>query len=532
MGEAVTKTMRILASSKGKAARHALMLAVASPEPVVSLAASREVLAKNNVNGIFELVRQFDRLTPEQQEFLTADTEKLAQPLRMALINGDSTIQENAVAIIKQWRPYSLIPLLLNHLEQGAVSSHQGIVQWAVNFLVDYFTREFQGLIPRKAYYSYTLVDIIDALEKGFATWRRHERQIFIDIFFRLSERFDGLGDEAREMIANANHPAHAVFIRKLTGSQDPCVMRFLLRNLESTLAPSSVLIAVARRTDRVFIRLLLESVGYQPSIALRDNLAKIRRFEWFGNFRLLLDELGEEGHHRFLVELVRHSGLPDHEKMIVYENILRCGKRQGKVAVVELMRYVTTSDGDRFVMQALDDEAPEVQAVALSQLRTRKIRNSTARLLQYVDSPHERVRKTLAGELPEFRLDRMLPSLGALSSEQQSYMISVIKKIDPNMRETIARELENSEQRHKDFLLDLIAEEKTVTAFETSLMKFVEREQDIALRLKAIKLLALGVSDASYRFLQSTATSEKNHDVSVLAKRICEIRDMVKKRK
>lgn len=532
MAEAVAKTIRILASSKGKAARQALLAAVASSEPIVSLSASREVLAKNNTNGIFELIKTFDLLPPEQRELLAADAEKIAPALRMALINSDSAVQENAVAIIKQWRPYSLIPLLLQHLEQGALASHQGIAQWAVNFLVDYFTREFQGLVPRKPCHSYTLVAIVDAIDKGFASWARHQRAIFIDVFFRLSERFDGLGDEAREMMANGNHPAHMTFARKMIDSQDPQVMRFLIRNLESTLAPNSLLVAAARRTDRVFVRLLLESVGYKPSVTLRDNLAKIRRFEWLGNLRTLLDDLDEEGYHRFLVELVRHSGLADHEKMTVYENILRYGKRQGKIAVTELMRCVPTSDGDRFVLQALEDEIPEVQAAALSQLRSRKVRNSTAKLLQYVDSPHECVRKAVGDELTEFRLDRVLQSLDAFSPEQQNYMLSVVKKIDPNLKETIARELENPAQRHKDFLLDLIVEEKIVASFETSLMKLVDREQDVPLRLKAVKLLALCAGEISDKFLQTTFERDGNSEVRVLAKRIRDIRDMVKNRK
>ncbi len=528
MNEAVERTFHVLTSSKGKAARRTLHFAISSSEPSISLLASRKVLEHNSAAGIFELVKKFNRLTPEQYDLLAANTEKLGPPVRMALLNEDHIVQENALSAIRKLRPYALIPLLMQHLDHGSQSGHTGVAQWAVNHLVEFFTQEFHGHVPRKTSYGYILSEIVESLEKGFASWQTHERMIFLDVFFRLSERLDVLGDELREMTANPNHPAHGAFIRKLAGSQDPHVMRFLVRQLESTVAPNSLLVAAARREDRAFLRMLLESVGYHPSVALQENLSRIKRFEGRGNLRAGLAEF-DEGRQRFLVELVRCSGMGDYEKTAVYENVLRFGNRHGKTAVLEHLRQSATPDGDRLVILAIESDDPEVQAAALSQLRERKVRNSTGLLLRYVDSPHERVRQTISDELTEFRMDRMLQSLDALSDEQRKFMLKIVKKIDPKMRETIARELENPEQRQKDFLLNLITEEKTVVTYEASLMKLVEQENDFFLRLKALKLLALGINESSRQFLKDTAERDANTEVRILAKRVYEIRGMAR---
>ena len=529
MSKRVEKTIRVLSSSKGKAARQAMHFAISSSEPTLSFLASREVLKTNSPAGIFEMVKRYNQLTVEQQELLAADVDKLGSPIRMALLNTNPAVQDNAITVIRKLRPYSLIPLLLQHLELGG-SNHLGIVQWAISLLVNYFYQEFQGHVPRKASYGYTLTEISDALERGFSTWRRHEREIFFDVFFRLSERFGTLGDEFHEVMANPSHPAHAVFNRKLVGSQDLFVLRFLIRQLESMTAPNSLLVAAARRTDRVFIRMLLETVGYSPPVTLQENLAKIRRFDWLNDVRSRLDEL-DGGCHRFLVKLVRYSGMTDDEKLNIYETVLKFGSLAGKTVVVEQLQQVKPPDGNRLILLATESDEPEIQAVALTQLRVRNIKGATSRLLRFIDSPHPAVRKVVAEELTEFRMDRLLPSLDSLSDEQRDYMLRVIKKIDPKIRETIARELENPHQRHKDFLLNMIQEERTVVTYETSLMKLVESESDLSLRLKAVKLLAFGIHEMSRRFLKTLADGDGGMEIRILAQRVYEIRNMTLKR-
>ena len=519
------KTIRVLSSSKGKAARRAMYFAVASSEPQLSLLASREVVKTNNVAGMFELIKKYNQLPSEQRNLLAANRDKLGVPVLMALLNENLEVQENAIDVIRHLRPYSVIPLLLRHLELGEPARHFGVVPWAVNHLLDYFLQEFQGSVPRKATYGDTLAEIMDAMKRGFSSWQRHEREIFLDVFFRLSEHPGTLDHESYEMMSRPNHPMHAVFVRKLTGSQNHFVMRFLVRQLESTLVPKELLHAASRRTDLPFVRMLLETVGYHPTSMLQTNLSRIFRFDWLGGLRTRLEEL-DDGCHRFLVELVHWSGLSAMEKTVVYETVLRFGSRPGQSAVLERLRQTMTPDADRLVLLASDNADPEIQATALSQLRARRIPGATSRLLHFIDTPHDCVRNAISGELAEFRMDRLLQNLDALSDEQCELMLRVVKKIDPNYMETIARELENPLQEHKDFLLDLLIVERAVVTYEMPLMKLIETEQTLPLRLKAVKLLAMGIHEASLQFLKNTAERDRDMEVRLLAQRIYEIRN------
>jgi len=191
----------------------------------------------------------------------------------------------------------------------------------------------------------------------------------------------------------------------------------------------------------------------------------------------------------------------------------------------MERVQQMLTSDGDRLVLLASESDDPEIQALALSQLRTRRIQGATSRLLRWIDSPHDCVLTAISGELTEFRMDRLLQTLDALSDEQRDYMLRVVKKIDPNHKETIANELENPRQKHKDFLLDLMIVERTAVTYEISLMKLVEQERVLALRLKAVKLLALGIHEASLQFLKNTAERDRDMEVRLLSQRVYEIR-------
>ena len=530
MIETVEKTIRVLSSSKGKAASHALHIAVSSSEPQLSLLASREVLVSNNTGGMFELVKNYDHLTPEQHCLLANNVEKLGPPIRMALLNESPKAQDNAIAVIKELRPYSVVPLLLHHIELGGPPRHLGIVQWAITYLVDYLFQEFRGMVPQKAYYGYTLLEISDALDRGFASWRRHERAIFIDVFFQLSERFADMSGELRSLLSNPNHPAHDPLVRKLAESQAPQVMRFLIRQFESGITPQSLLLIAARRTDRAFVRMLLETVGYNPTATMRDNLSHIRRFECLSDLRHTLEDF-DPGCHRFLVALVRFSGMKNHDKSTIYETVLRHGSQAGQTAVIHAVRQILTPDGDRLVLLATESEHPEVQAAALSQLRSRNIPGASSRLLRFIDTPHPEVRKVIAEQLTEFRMERLLQSFDALSEEQRNYMLRVINKIDSQREETITRELENPEQPHKDFLLNVIHQERSVVTFETPLMKFVKIEQSPELRLHAVKLLAFGVTELSRRFLRTIAVNDADADIRVMAQRVYEIRKMILER-
>ncbi|MDR1491651.1 MAG: HEAT repeat domain-containing protein [Planctomycetaceae bacterium] len=528
MADPLTKTIQILTSSKGKASRRALNVALHSSEPRVCLLACQEVLAKNHSAGIFELIKNYSQLPQKQREFLAQNIEKLVSPIRTALLNEDLSVQNNAIIAVQDLRPYSLIPHLLRIFEQEPPSRYLGNVQAVVMFLTNEFSRKFNGTVPQIPAYGHILTEIIDTLQHGFCLWKKHERMIFFDVFFKLSDHMTNIGYEFRDMTSDPNHPAQLPLIRKLVDSPDPQVIRFLIRQLESISAPPGILSVAARRTDRLFVRMLLESIGYKPSLLYQENLSKIHKWEWLNHLRDWLPQQ-DAGYHCFVVALIRYSGLNELEKINLYAQILRYGKTPGKLALLEALRNnMESSNINRLVLQTADDSEPEVQAAALSQLRERNIKNWTAILLKYVDSPSPLVRETISRELIEFRMARFLKKFDQFLPEQQKFMFSVIRKVDPEFQEVMALELINPQQKHKDFLLQMISEEHLAVRFETPLIQFVEKENDVSLRLKGIKLLALGRLSASYHCLKRIADNDLDKETRALAQRICEIRSHI----
>ncbi|MDR1960193.1 MAG: hypothetical protein LBQ54_14305 [Planctomycetaceae bacterium] len=523
MSTAFQKTIKILAASKTQETNHALRSAMKSSYKPIRIAASHAIVSHRNQQGLADLIRRFDELDPEQRLLLSENRSQLAPVLRNSLLSDSAEIHKNAVLALEKLSPYELLPQLLRCIEQGTPSGYIGALTWGVNLLVKRFVAEFDGTRPKNISYGHILTESIDILQKAIGTWRRHERELFINVFLKLYPRMEQCHGELLEMISNPKHPAYPVFLKKILESREPEVLQFVVQSLSHTSPPSSTLVTVARRKDRLFLKVLFESVGFKMD-TFRENLSKIHHFDWIDSVTQILNDLAE-GYHRFLVEFVQYSGIPEDKKHRIYDQVMKYGKSDGRVAVVEALTDLRSSLTDRMILELADDPSPDVQTAALLQLRRRGLRSATEKLMQYVDSPHPNVKKALYLELPEFRMKRLFENYTALTAEQRRAMMKVIKKIDPQMKGDILCELRVSDSQRQNRALECIAASQMVTELEDELIHFAKNTQNRELKIQTLKLLAAGTRKSSFDYLTSISRRDSSPEIRDLAQKLRQIR-------
>ena len=487
---AVEKTIKILASSHASEAVEALRTAMQSDHGEIRSAAFHATVTCRNQRGLAQMIREFDQLQPEQIKLLRENRQLLTSIIRASLLSESTDVQKNAVLAIEQLAPLEVLPQLLHCLEQGT-PGYDGVLDWAVRFLTNALSREFNGNRPKKHSHEHLLAEIVLILQKAIANWRRHERDIFLSVFLKVYPRMTQCTGELADITSNPKHPVYPMFLKKILQGNDPEVLQFIVHSMGKPAPPSSVLVTVAQRTDILFLKVFLEAVSY-ASNTFQENLKRIHRFEWTRSVTDLLDKL-DQGYHQFLVDLVRYSGLTDDEKLRIYETVVKFGNVYGRSAVVESLTDKRSHFADTLMLELADDEAPEVQSAALLQLRRRGIRSATTKLMQYIDSPHKNVKKTLHIELPEFRMKRFLEKYSQLTSEQRRTMLSIIRKIEPNMMEEILHELRINDFERQDRALELIAMSRNIVDVEDELTRFARNTLDRRLKIKTLKLLAAG---------------------------------------
>jgi len=523
MSDAIHKTIKILASSRDQKAGRVLRLAMKSSHKLIRVAASHEAVTQRHQQGLVELIRQFGQLDPEQISLLSANRRQFSVPIRALLLSDVPEYQENAMLAVEKLMPYELIPTLLHYLEQGALPGYVGVVHWAVNQLMNGFVREFDGTTPKKVSYGHILTETVNILQKAVGSWRRHQRELFLTVFLKLFPRMEQCTGELAEMATDPKHPAYQTFLRKILESPEPEVLQFVIHSLRRSSPPSSVLAATARRTDRLFLKVLFEATSYK-SDTFKENLLKVRRFEWMNALVPLLLDF-DAGYHRFLVDLIHHSGIHDDEKYRVYDLIVKHGKTEGRLAVTEALTGIRTANADRLMLELSDDPEPTVQSAALARLRQRGIRTATVKLMQYIDSPHPVVRRAIFQELPEFRMRRFIEHYPKMTPDQRRQTLDVVRKLDPEMKSEILHEMRTDDPSRQDQALEIIALAKMVTEMEEELIQFTWKSSHEHLKSKALKLLAVGTQKASLEHLKNLAENGSRAETRLLAQRLLKIR-------
>jgi HEAT repeat protein len=195
-------------------------------------------------------------------------------------------------------------------------------------------------------------------------------------------------------------------------------------------------------------------------------------------------------------------------------------------VAALSALAVFSGAGIDRIVWEASGDEDPAVQVVALTQLNAREIPNATARIMQFIESPHAEVRDTIQKLLPDFRFNRFLQTFDQLDDERRRRMFNVVRQLDKQTPIELSKMLSNDDSllRTKALLcIDYCRD--IVPLVEDALCDVLIRDEVSQLRCKAAEQLVGGQQDESRSALVQAFHRDENADVRTAAKNSLENR-------
>jgi HEAT repeat protein len=130
------------------------------------------------------------------------------------------------------------------------------------------------------------------------------------------------------------------------------------------------------------------------------------------------------------------------------------------------------------------------VQAVAVGQLRSRSIPGALTRLIDFVDSPHEVVRKAAAESLSEFDYDRYLAAFDLLDESVRRSTGLLVRKINPHALSSLREEMKNQSRTKRLRALAIAMAMDAVSELEPGMLALL-RDEDHLVRAEAAKALS-----------------------------------------
>jgi HEAT repeat protein len=304
-----------------------------------------------------------------------------------------------------------------------------------------------------------------------------------------------------KQVLDDPHHGAFLPLVEVLSTSQAAGVIGLLLAFLDDSRAPASVLAVIAKRCDLKFLQFLLRKIGRKPSKVVRQNLKRIESVAWLRDRETILHQLDDMAQHA-AVQLAVASAIPRSAAFSVVKSLLLAGKPGGRRAAADALNEFNGAEANALVLEALEDEDPQVQAKALVQLRPRGILRALPRLLEKVDSPHAVVRRAARVSLGELSFKRFLSAFDALDDEVRRSTGTLVKKVDPETVPRLSVELEAKARSRRLRALAIARLIGVVQPLESTILGLLD-DDDHMVRAEAAAALAQGTLASSWAALE-----------------------------
>lgn len=444
MSTALKTTFATLAKSRNEAATEVLMRGLDSKEPVVFEGCLSALVARRSKPGHLAVLRRWHELTPRQLELLRPGRGRMGGALRAALMDNDQRLVNNAYEFALAFSEFDVLPTLVNIAEQknfrkaepalmliGQLVSHLSHLMCGGR---DAQERRDPNVIARAA---------LESLERSVERYRTHKRDGIVEAFVSLAGPHSSL---LMQMIDAPHHPCYGAVMHALTESESPGIVHLIGDLLHGGEVPASVLGVVSHREDEAFVNALLSLELETPSATLRKNLSRVQSFAFLERSDEILEL--EPKQQAAAMRLLTHSGVDQAHKLLTAETLLTDGALEGRLAACRLLAGTAGDQANKLVLQAVQDEHPEVQAAAARQLRDRHIPGAMSKLVELAKSEHPEVAAAAREGLTEFNFENFLLRYDGLDEGTRETAGKLAVEIDPEVETHLRRDLE-SPSRH-----------------------------------------------------------------------------------
>lgn len=519
MADTFLKTIQLLSISKNRAATRLLGVALRSSHEGIRRQACLEMLTSRGNRNLVEMIRGFDTLDETVLKLLAEHGDKLVGPLRTAITSDDDVLRRNGYRMILSLNVLETIPeLLLLLYERRRIVMEDSPIPELIQSLLPHLLDSLENR-KRRSYLTTTVIgDIIRVMIHLMKEYRRTDPPLILQLMLELYPYFHEKCEPLVDILRDPAHPAYLTISKMLQQENGDSIYRFLYYCLDNPEPPQLAVIAVGKRCDFGFLQYLFRRTNEGLSPELRQNLGMMNVPEWLHDLRMILDLL-EESFQPGLVNVLFALKLSQEQKTTILTQVFRYAKPAGRRRVLELSSQVRGEAFDTLVVQAIEDGDPEVQATALSQLRSRDIPNDTFYILKCADSPHESVRNMVRHLLPEFRFARFWESFDHFNDDQRRSTVQLIRRIDTQFVPQLLQHLQSENGADRRKAVFCIGQCGLVVPAEEVLAGMLLHDPSPELRTQAATLLAAGHREMSRNALVQSFHRDSHPEVRAAAK-------------
>ncbi|MFN0019203.1 MAG: HEAT repeat domain-containing protein [Pirellulaceae bacterium] len=499
-------TLQVLAASSNEATVPVLLAALASDHYRVRDCVLPILLLRRSTEAENAILLRWLSLSDHWKQLVIRREDWLSPAIRRALLGDDVPLASVACTAAAELGDHDLIPnLVAVACSKGNAASEQAAL--ALLVLSERLAEEVSGprdyRLRRDAQLQRT--HVLGSLEKGVQSFIQHQRRELIESLLSLASRDNAV---ISQVLQDPADRAFSPMMELLIHSPRPCVVRLLLSYLDDPFAPLPALHALGRRRDITWLRQLCRKIGNEPSAVVRTNLKRIENIPWLKAQRFLLEAL-HESEQPGAVRLITLSGLPRQEALESLSHILRTGKTQGRRAASTALAEFGGAEANAIVLDALEDEDPDVRANLALQLRTRGIPGSMNRLVTMLDSPHEVERQAASKSLEEFTFSSYAANFNYLDEESRERSGQLVRRIDPNSASLLKEELCAASRTRRRRGLEMALHMGLVTELQ-DVIAALTRDEDQYIRLEAVRLLGICPTDISGQVLREALSDSR----------------------
>ena len=530
MTRGVGLTFQVLAKSKNQAAVSLLESAFHSTNAIVRKLAGNVLVSRRSGRGLEAIIRHFDVSDLDLVELVNSNRAKLMPGLHGAIVNKDAELARQAIRLAYSQNFYEVLPTLAAYY-LGPGSQDKSGVSFHGDFLkfLDKYTAALDENDPAEHHVLYNIVlpEFTKILVQKIKNYRYTRHELTLTVYLRLYPFFTDAesGHDLYLQLRLSNSPVFVAAYRRLLQESEPYVFQIITRCLDRLNPPLLIPLIISERADIPFLVALFKSIKPPLTLELKTNLAKLPSLPWINQIDSFVNQFDEDAQCG-LVVLLQNVHQEAEELQAHLLKVFEYGKGAGRAAALSALAPFSGANIDRLVWDAAEDADPAVQIEALTQLNSRNIPNTTARIMQFVESPHEEVRDTIKKLLPNFRFSRFMQTFDHLDDEQRRRMFDVVRNLDRQTPDELMQMLQANEPLLKaKALLCIDYCREIVPLVEEALCDILVNSEMPTLRSKAAEQLVAGQQDMSRSTLVQALHRDVNPGVRAAARKSLEDR-------
>lgn len=506
--DGIAKTFSCLEQSRNDATEELLLLGFHSNQVVIRHRALQAILKKGGKKALSVVIEHWSHLDDSEREMVLTHPRRLPTPLRLALNSTRRIDVDAALEIATLIAEPSLAPELVRIVEEEssavrpqAAQALLAIVRSLVDGPQGASHNSAAGNYVERRHHKATRDRVFECLEKSVERFRQHQSEAIAEAYLLLANPRSQL---LRRCLRNPREPVMPVLIRILSETGDPQLVHGTLVELVQTQDASPAMLRIwSTRTDEIFLHAFCHCIGRTPNEHVRNNLKRMKSIRWLTGNLAHLERL-EPSEQVAVLHVAKLAKLDSNDVFRVIEFLLLNGNAEVQLRAAEFLEDIRTPTADRLIARLVTHDDPAVQAIAISQLRDRRIPGAPERLLAALDSEHAVVRSAARRAFPDIDMERYLASFDAQNPDGQQSTGQLVLKVDGDAIETLMAELRHGARNRRLRGLQVVELLGVTEACQEAVAECLH-DDEYFVRLSAARLLGACRSPFARRALRDS---------------------------